>query len=230
MTYTILTIVLPKIIDERFGASLPLQWTGLLATGVFLCGALMQVSVGRLIDKAPLSVLFFCLTACQLFGLVIAALASGRLLLGGLAPTMAAIFGQIVVDDALVGRFVLQPLQGKAYGITYYLGFGISAVAVPLIGILRQGALASGRFSPSQLHAQGCSSSLRLGSALPWAGEGLAFERNGAPADRCRPLLLARHESTNAFLAASRRCQLSTDHHRFSRGTLAFVPDWRWLM
>ena len=116
----------------------------MLATGVFICGALMQVSVGRLIDRAPISLLFVWLTAGQLLGLSITALADGPLLLLGLAITMAAIYGQIVVDEALVVRFVPERMQGKAYGLTYCLGFGISAVAVPLIGILHQGGAGFG--------------------------------------------------------------------------------------
>jgi MFS family permease len=172
MTYTVMTVALPKIIDERYGTALPLQWTGLLATAVFLCGAAMQVGVGGLIDRTALPLLFVALTAGQLLGLSIGAAFGGPLLLLGLALAMAAIYGQVVVDDAIIARFVPGRLQGKAYGISYGLGFGVSALAVPLIGALHaEGA----GFGPLLALAAGCAGLLfaaALGFRLSVGGTG----------------------------------------------------------
>jgi MFS family permease len=57
MTFNTLTVALPKVIDERLGLDLPLGLTGSLATGVFVIGALTQLSVGRLLDRIPLPAL-----------------------------------------------------------------------------------------------------------------------------------------------------------------------------
>ena len=58
-----------------------------------------------------------------------------------MALTMAAIYGQVVVDDAIVARFVSERFRGRAYGASYTLGFAVSALAIPLMGYLHaQGA------------------------------------------------------------------------------------------
>ena len=145
MTYTVVTVGLPKLIDERFDGDLPLIGTGALATLVLICGALMQLATGRLIDRLPLALLFVALSALQLTGLMLAWVSAGALLLFGLALTMAAIYGQVVVDDAIVARFVPEHLRGRAYGISYFLGFAISAAAIPVMAALhdRAGGFAS---------------------------------------------------------------------------------------
>lgn len=140
MTYTIVTVALPKLIDERFDGDLPLIGTGALATLVLICGALMQLATGRLIDRFPPALLFVALSALQLAGLMLAWISAGALLLIGLALTAAAIYGQVVVDDAIVARFVPEHLRGRAYGISYFLGFAISAVAIPVMAALHDEA------------------------------------------------------------------------------------------
>ncbi len=136
MTYNIVTVALPKIVDERFDGDLPLIGTGALATVIFVCGAAMQLATGRLVDRLPLASLFVALAALQLTGLMLAWLSAGTLLLIGLALTMAAIYGQVIVDDAIVARFVPEPWRPRAYGISYFLGFAISAAAIPTMGVL----------------------------------------------------------------------------------------------
>ncbi len=69
MTFNIMTIALPKIIDERIGASVPLVAIGSIATGVFIFGALTQLLMGRLIDRFSLTTLFVLLTPLQPIGL-----------------------------------------------------------------------------------------------------------------------------------------------------------------
>ncbi|WP_081991338.1 MFS transporter [Inquilinus limosus] len=136
LTYMILTIALPKIIGERAGPAISLEGTGAIATAVLVCGAVAQIAVGRLIDRLALPTLFILLAAVQLAGLVLAALFTGPLLLIGLALVMAAIYGEVVVDDALVARFVPPSLRGKAFGLSYGLDSVLAGIAAPLIGAL----------------------------------------------------------------------------------------------
>lgn len=136
VTYNTVTVALPKIIDDEFSGELPLIGTGALATIIFVCGALMQLAAGRLVDRLPLASLFVVFSALQLIGLTLAWISGGLVLLVGLALTMAAIYGQVVVDDAFVARFVPGHLRARAYGISYCVGFAASAAAIPAIGVL----------------------------------------------------------------------------------------------
>ncbi|MBM6580779.1 MFS transporter [Microvirga sp. BT689] len=136
MTFNITTIALPKIIDERAGASLPLVLIGSLATLVFVFGALTQLLMGRLVDRYTLPRIFVGLSILQPLGLGLAALTSGIPMLGGLALAMAAIYGQVVANDAMVARYVPAQYRARAFSVRYFLGFTTSGLAVPLIALL----------------------------------------------------------------------------------------------
>ena len=138
MTFNITTIALPKIIDERAGAALPLVLTGSLATLVFVFGALTQLLMGRLVDRFTLPRIFVGLSILQPLGLGLAALTSGVPMLGGLVLAMAAIYGQVVVNDAMVARYVPAQYRARAFSVRYFLGFTTSGLAVPLIALLHR--------------------------------------------------------------------------------------------
>ena len=136
MTFNITTIALPKIIDERAGASLPLVLIGSLATLVFAFGALTQLLMGRLVDRFTLPRIFVGLSILQPLGLGLAAMTSGIPMLAGLVLAMAAIYGQVVVNDAMVARYVPAQYRARAFSVRYFLGFTTSGLAVPLIALL----------------------------------------------------------------------------------------------
>jgi len=136
MTFNITTIALPKVIDERAGLDLSLAAVGSLATAVFVFGALTQLAVGRLIDRFPLPTIFVGLAAFQPLGLALAASATGLPMLAGMVFVMAAIYGQVVVNDAMVARYVPAAYRAKAFSLRYFLGFTTSGLAVPLIALL----------------------------------------------------------------------------------------------
>lgn len=136
MTFNVTTIALPKVIDERLGMQLPLALTGSLATLVFLLGALMQLAMGRIVERFTLPVIFVSLAVLQPLGLFLAAQYGGIVLLAGLALTMSALYGQVVVNDAMVARYVPGHFRAKAYSIRYFLGFTASGFAVPMIAFL----------------------------------------------------------------------------------------------
>jgi MFS family permease len=136
MTFNVTTIALPKIIDERMGMELPLILIGAVATVVFVFGALTQLTVGRLLDRYSLATIFVGLSALQPIGLLTAAIASGLPLLLGLFTVTAAIYGQVVVNDAMVACCVPPHYRTKAYSVRYFLGFSASGFAAPLIALL----------------------------------------------------------------------------------------------
>jgi MFS family permease len=136
MTFNVTTIALPKILDERLGLALPLALTGSLATLVFVLGALTQLLMGQLIDRFTLPTIFVGLALLQPLGLGLAAASTGVLLLVGLMLAMAAIYGQVVINDAIVARYVPARLRAKAFSVRYFLGFTASGLAVPLIALM----------------------------------------------------------------------------------------------
>ena len=136
MTFNMTTIALPKIIDERVGSTLPLVLTGSLATGVFIFGALTQLLMGRLVDRLALPRIFAGLSILQPLGLGLAALTTGIPMLAGLVVAMAAIYGQVVVNDAMVARYVPVQFRARAFSVRYFLGFTTSGLAVPFIALL----------------------------------------------------------------------------------------------
>lgn len=136
MTFNITTIALPKVIDERLGLDLPLALIGSLATLVFVFGAATQWLMGRLVDRYTLPALFVGLALFQPLGLALAATTSGVPLLIGLVMTMAAIYGQVVVNDAMVARYVPAQHRAKAFSVRYFLGFTVSGFVVPMLALL----------------------------------------------------------------------------------------------
>jgi MFS family permease len=136
MTFNVTTIALPKVLDERLGVALPLALTGSLATLVFVFGALTQLLMGRLVDRFALPVVFAALALLQPAGLGLASATTGVPLLAGLILAMASIYGQVVVNDAMVARYVPSRLRAKAFSVRYFLGFTTSGLAVPLIALL----------------------------------------------------------------------------------------------
>lgn len=136
VTFNLTTISLPKVIDEGVGQALPLTLIGSLATVVFLVGALMQLAMGRLIDRFSLPSLFVTLSVLQPVGLGIAALTTGLPLLAGLMLAMTAIYGQVVINDAMIARYVPPAYRARAYSVRYFVGFTASGFVVPAIAVL----------------------------------------------------------------------------------------------
>jgi len=135
LVFNTISISLPKIVDERV-AGISLVEVGGLTTAVFLCGALAQITVGRLVERFPLHVLFAISAVMQFTGVVWAAYAQGLSLLFALAYTMAAIYGQITLNDLVIARYTADAWRGRVYAVRYFLTFMVSGVAVSMIALL----------------------------------------------------------------------------------------------
>jgi len=136
LVFHIVTVALPKIMDERLGAEVPLILAGSLASVVFLCGTLAQLAVGRLIERVPAHLLFAAVAALQFLGLLWAAQASGAMLLVALAVAMAAIYGQVTINDLVIARYTADAWRGRVFAVRYFLTFLVSGVAVSAIALL----------------------------------------------------------------------------------------------
>jgi MFS family permease len=136
LVFNTVLVALPKLVDEQLGNSVDLMVVGGLATAVFMCGALAQIAVGRLVESFSAPMLFAAVVTVQFFGILMSAHASGALLLLALAISMAAIYGQVTVGDIVVARFTADAWRGRIYAVRYFLNFTSSAIAVGLIAFL----------------------------------------------------------------------------------------------
>ncbi len=136
LVFNTISVSLPKIVDERVGNGIPLVVVGGLTTVVFLCGAVAQITVGRLVERFPLHILFAISAVMQFTGVVWAAYATGASLIFALAFTMAAIYGQITLNDLVIARYTADAWRGRVYAVRYFLTFMTSGVAVAMIALL----------------------------------------------------------------------------------------------
>jgi MFS family permease len=136
LVFNIVSIALPKIVDERLGGDVPLIWVGGLASAVFMCGALAQIAVGRLVERFPPHILFAVIATLQFLGVLCAAQATGKLLILVLAVAMAAIYAQVTVNDLVIARYTADAWRGRVYAVRYFLTFLVSGAAVSVIAIL----------------------------------------------------------------------------------------------
>jgi MFS family permease len=136
LVFNTVLVALPKLVDEQLGNGANLTVVGGLATAVFMCGALAQVAVGRLVERFSAPMLFAAVVTVQFFGILASAHATGTALLLSLAVSMAAIYGQVTVGDIVVARFTADAWRGRIYAVRYFLNFTSSAVAVGLIALL----------------------------------------------------------------------------------------------
>jgi MFS family permease len=135
LVFNTLSVALPKIVDERV-SNISLVEVGGLTTAVFICGAIAQMAVGRLVERFRLHILFAVLAIMQFAGVVWTAYASGTMILFALAFTMAAIYGQITVNDLIIARYTADAWRGRVFAVRYFLTFMISGVAVSMIAFL----------------------------------------------------------------------------------------------
>jgi hypothetical protein len=136
LVFNTISVALPKIVDERVGEGIPLILVGGLTTAVFLCGAVAQITVGRLVERIPPHILFGALAIMQFSGVVWSAYAGGAMLLVALAFAMAAIYGQITVNDLLIARYSADAWRSRIFAVRYFITFMVSGVAVSMIALL----------------------------------------------------------------------------------------------
>jgi predicted MFS family arabinose efflux permease len=136
LVFHISTVALPKIVDERLGGDTSLALVGGLTTAIFMCGALAQFSIGRLVEKFPLHLLFAAVALLQFLGLVWSAYATGTMVLIALAVTVAAIYGQVTINDLVIARYTADAWRGRVFAARYFLTFLVSGAAVSLVAFL----------------------------------------------------------------------------------------------
>ena len=135
MVFQSTTFALPKVFDERLGdIAQSAAAVGSYAFVVFTIAAFAQLLVGWLVDRYPVKRVFAIVALAQVvFLLAMSQLTGIAALLVALAFTLA-IFGQIPINDVLVGRIARSEWRARAYALRYIVTFSVMASTVPLIG------------------------------------------------------------------------------------------------
>ena len=113
---------------------------GLLLAAVYTVASLAQLVVGRLIDRFALKPLYLAVVALQIPALLLAAHAQGWWLFWLQIGFMVAIFGAIPFTDAMIVRYVDDAMRSRVTGMRLAVSFGISSLAVYLLGPLVKAA------------------------------------------------------------------------------------------
>jgi MFS family permease len=131
------TFALPKVFDERLGGiTVSATALGGLAFLVFALGSMGQLVVGHFLDRVGPRTVFIAAAAIQvLFFMLMPGLADWAALLCAMAFMLAA-FGQIPINDYMIGRLADGEWRARIYGVRYVVSFTVLAAALPLIAFV----------------------------------------------------------------------------------------------
>lgn len=113
---------------------------GLLLSVIYAVASLMQLVVGKLIDRYSLKRLYLSVIALQAPFLIVAAFADGWFFYASQLCFMIAVFGAIPFTDAMIVRFVDDSMRSRVAGMRFAVSFGASSLAVWLLGPLVKAA------------------------------------------------------------------------------------------
>ncbi len=128
------TFALPKVFDERLGdLATNATAVGSWAFMVFAVAAFAQLVVGYLVDHYSVRTVFAFVAGLQAVFFTAMVQRSGIAALIVSVAFMLVVFGQIPINDVLVGRMSKSTWRSRAYAFRYIVTFTVSSTAVPLI-------------------------------------------------------------------------------------------------
>jgi MFS family permease len=133
------TVAMPKVFDERLRELTQTSLgVGALVAFVYTLAAFAQVAMGALIDRFEMRRLLIGVALIQIPLLAVAANLDGWPMLLAALAMMLAIFGQIPLNDAIVGKYVADEYRARVLSVRYLVSLGVAAIAVPLIAVLHR--------------------------------------------------------------------------------------------
>ncbi|HXF54521.1 MAG TPA: MFS transporter [Hyphomicrobiaceae bacterium] len=134
------TFALPKVFEERLtGIAGSATLIGWLAFIVFAVASLAQVVVGFLLDRFGPRPVFMAAAAIQaVFFAVMPGLTDWAALVVALAFMLGA-FGQIPINDYMIGKLAKSELRASIYGARYVVTFAVLGATLPLISWVHDG-------------------------------------------------------------------------------------------
>ena len=144
-TFNAVTVALPKLFAERLAdLTKSPALLGVIAAGVYVFGAMTQYTIGKLLDRHSLKTVAVPLSFMLAPFLYLAATLSDLpLILVSIGIVMGA-FGQVTVNDAMVGKYTSEEWRSRAYAVRYFVGFTAAGASVGLVAWLyEQGGFAT---------------------------------------------------------------------------------------
>jgi MFS family permease len=131
------TFALPKVFDERLGGlALTATVIGQLAFLVFAIASIGQLIVGHFLDRLGPRTVFMTAAAIQVaFFAIMPGLVDWAALACAMVFMLAA-FGQIPINDYMIGRLADGAYRARIYGVRYVVSFTALAASLPLIGFI----------------------------------------------------------------------------------------------
>jgi MFS family permease len=136
-TFNAVTVALPKLFAERLAdLTKSPALLGVIAAGVYVFGAMTQYTIGKLLDRHSLKTVAVPLSFMLAPFLYLAATLSDLpLILVSIGIVMGA-FGQVTVNDAMVGKYTSEEWRSRAYAVRYFVGFTAAGASVGLVAWL----------------------------------------------------------------------------------------------
>ena len=107
---------------------------GFLLAAIYALASLAQLVVGRLLDKFPVKPLFFSILFLQIVMFALASQSSGWVWYAAAIGYMVMVFGSIPFGDNMVVRYIDDSMRSRVSGTRIAISFGISSLAVYLLG------------------------------------------------------------------------------------------------
>ncbi|HWN79732.1 MAG TPA: MFS transporter, partial [Bradyrhizobium sp.] len=136
-TFNAVTVALPKLFAERLAdLTKSPALLGAIAACVYVFGAMTQYTIGKLIDRYSLKTVSLPLSFLLAPFLYLAATLSNLpLIIAAIGIVMGA-FGQVTVNDAMVGKYTSEQWRSRAYAVRYFVGFTAAGASVGLVAWL----------------------------------------------------------------------------------------------
>jgi MFS family permease len=133
------TFALPKVFHERLGGiALSATEIGGLAFAVFALASIGQLIVGHFLDRLGARTVFVAAAGVQLiFFAIMPGLFDWPALMCATVFMLAA-FGQIPINDYMIGRLADGEWRARIYGVRYVVSFTVLAATLPLIAFVYQ--------------------------------------------------------------------------------------------
>ena len=133
------TVAMPKVFDERLRMLTESNvGIGALVAFVYSIAAFAQVLMGTLMSRYDMKPLMIGVGLVQVPLLFAAARLDGWPMLIVALLMMMAIFGQIPLNDGIVGKYVADEYRARVLSVRYVVSLGVASVAVPMIALLHR--------------------------------------------------------------------------------------------